>query len=40
MINTIYDEESPYIHPDGKTLYFSSKGHTTMGGFDIFKFDF
>lgn len=36
-INTPYDEESPYIHPDGKTLYFSSKGHTTMGGFDIFK---
>ncbi len=36
-INTSYDEESPFLHPDGKTLYFSSKGHTTMGGFDIFK---
>jgi len=36
-VNTIYDEESPYLHPDGKTLYFSSKGHNTMGGFDIFK---
>lgn len=36
-INTIYDEESPFLHPDGKTLYFSSKGHSTMGGFDIFK---
>lgn len=35
-INTEYDEESPYFHPDGKTLYFSSKGHNTMGGFDVF----
>ncbi len=35
-INTEFDEESPYIHPDGKTLYFSSKGHKNMGGFDIF----
>ena len=36
-INTEYDEESPYLHPDGKTLYFSSVGHKSMGGFDIFK---
>lgn len=36
-INTTYDEESPFLHPDGKTLYFSSKGHSSMGGFDIFK---
>ena len=36
LINTPYDEESPFLHPDGKTLYFSSKGHQTMGGFDIF----
>ena len=36
-INTEYDEESPYLHPDGKTLYFSSVGHRSMGGFDIFK---
>lgn len=35
-INTKYDEEGPFIHPDGITLYFSSKGHVTMGGFDIF----
>lgn len=35
--NTEYDEESPFIHDDGKTLYFSSKGHNTMGGYDIFK---
>jgi outer membrane protein OmpA-like peptidoglycan-associated protein len=37
VINTEYDELSVFIHPDGKTLYFSSKGHKTMGGFDIFK---
>lgn len=36
-INTPFDEEAPYLHPDGKTLYFSSKGHKTMGGFDVFK---
>lgn len=36
-INTTSDEEGPYIHPDGKTLYFSSKGHKGMGGHDIFK---
>lgn len=35
-INTSYDEEGPYIHPDGITLFFSSNGHNTMGGFDIF----
>lgn len=37
LINTQYDEESPFIMPDGKTLYFSSQGHNSMGGFDIFK---
>ena len=36
-INTPYDEDFPNISPDGKTLYFSSKGHTSMGGYDIFK---
>jgi outer membrane protein OmpA-like peptidoglycan-associated protein len=35
-INTQFDEDAPFIHPDGITLYFSSNGHTTMGGFDIF----
>lgn len=35
-INTKYDEAGAFIHPDGKTLYFASKGHKTMGGFDIF----
>ena len=36
-INTRYDEEAVFIHPDGKTMYFSSQGHNTMGGYDIFK---
>ncbi len=35
-INTEYDEESPFINPADNTLYFSSKGHFNMGGFDIF----
>jgi hypothetical protein len=35
-INTSYDEDSPFLHPDGKTLYFSSNGHNSMGGFDMF----
>ncbi|KAA9339938.1 OmpA family protein [Hymenobacter busanensis] len=36
-INTKYDDDSPYLSRDGKTLYFSSRGHNTMGGYDIFK---
>ncbi|BDC98408.1 hypothetical protein PEPS_06890 [Persicobacter psychrovividus] len=36
-INTPYDDDSPFIDYDGKTLYFSSKGRDGMGGFDIFK---
>ncbi len=35
-INTKYDEESPFIHPSGNLLFFSSNGHNTIGGFDIF----
>jgi hypothetical protein len=37
VINTPYDDDAPFIHPDGKTLYFSSKGHNSIGGYDIFK---
>ena len=36
VINTTDDEISVFIHPDGKTLFFSSKGHLSMGGYDIF----
>lgn len=35
-VNTPNDEDAPYIHPDGRTLFFSSKGHENMGGYDIF----
>lgn len=35
-INTIYDEMRPFIHPDGQTLYFSSRGHVGMGNFDLY----
>lgn len=34
-INTEYDEDGAFIHPDGKTFFFASKGHQSMGGFDI-----
>jgi outer membrane protein OmpA-like peptidoglycan-associated protein len=36
-INTAEDEDAPFMHADGVTLFFSSKGHKNMGGFDIFK---
>ena len=36
-INTIYDEEGVFISPDNNYLYFASKGHTSMGGFDVFR---
>ncbi|MBI2722294.1 MAG: PD40 domain-containing protein [Bacteroidetes bacterium] len=39
-INTIYDEDFPNLSPDGKNLYFSSKGHSSMGGYDIFRATF
>ena len=37
VINTEMDEDAIFLQADGKTLYFSSKGHPTMGGYDIFK---
>ena len=36
LINTSSDEMAPFIHPDGRTLYFSSRGHLGMGGADLF----
>ncbi|MDD3875763.1 MAG: OmpA family protein [Bacteroidales bacterium] len=35
-INTRYNDDSPFILSDGKTLFFASKGHDSMGGFDLF----
>jgi hypothetical protein len=36
-VNTIYNEDFPFFSADGMTLYFSSQGHNSMGGFDLFK---
>jgi hypothetical protein len=36
VINTKYDDDAPFIHPDRRTMYYSSKGHNSMGGYDIF----
>lgn len=36
-INTEYDEVDIFLHPDGRTMYFSSEGHNSMGGLDIFR---
>jgi len=36
IINTDFDEETPFITRDGSRLYFSSRGHFNMGGYDIF----
>jgi len=35
-INTKAEEMAPFIHPDNHTLYFASRGHQGMGGFDLF----
>ncbi len=37
VVNTDQDEDFPYLSPDGVTLYFASKGHYSMGGFDIYR---
>ena len=36
-VNTEYDEVLPYYDPVGNDLFFASKGHNSMGGFDLFK---
>jgi outer membrane protein OmpA-like peptidoglycan-associated protein len=40
LINTLYDEDAPSLSADGNTLVFSSQGHNSMGGFDIFRTEF
>ncbi|KAB1064446.1 SPOR domain-containing protein [Salibacter halophilus] len=39
-INTPYDEEFPFFNYSTNTLYFASKGHTSMGGYDIFRSEY
>jgi hypothetical protein len=36
VLNTSGDEDGVFIHPDGKTMYFSSTGHNSIGGYDVF----
>ncbi len=36
-VNTPYDEDYSYLTQDGQYLYFSSKGHNSMGGYDVFR---
>jgi outer membrane protein OmpA-like peptidoglycan-associated protein/tetratricopeptide (TPR) repeat protein len=35
-VNSSYDDQTPHIHPDGQTLYFTSEGHPSMGGKDLY----
>ncbi len=37
MVNTPFADSSPYLSPDGKTLYFASTGHPGFGSSDLFK---
>ncbi len=36
-VNTAEDEDAPFIHADGTTLFYSSKGKSSMGGYDVFR---
>lgn len=36
LVNTAFDDISPFIHANGQTLYFASNGHTGMGGYDLY----
>jgi len=36
-LNTKYNEACIFFHPDGKTIYFSSQGHNSIGGYDVYK---
>ena len=40
LVNTDLDEKFVFIHPNGKTLFFASNGHQTMGSYDIFKTEY
>lgn len=39
VLNTEFNEEYLYLHIDGHTLYFSSRGHNSIGGYDLFRTD-
>lgn len=37
QVNTSFDDCSPYIHPDGRTLFFASRGRAGFGGYDLYR---
>ncbi|MEQ8904900.1 OmpA family protein [Ekhidna sp.] len=37
QVNTIKDETTPFMHPNGTSLYFSANGYPGMGGYDLYK---
>ena len=39
-INTAEDEDFAFLHPDGKSFFFASRGHNSMGGYDIFRSEY
>ncbi len=39
-INTSFDEDAPFVTADGKIMFFSSTGHNSTGGYDVFRSDF
>lgn len=36
-VNTIHDEDMPFLHPNKKVLYYSSNSARSMGGYDVFR---
>ena len=36
IINSVFDEASPFLHANGRTLFFASEGHEGLGGYDLF----
>ena len=36
-VNTEENEDAPFLHPNGLILMYSSEGHNSMGGYDIFQ---
>ena len=39
-VNTVYDDNYPYFAPDGKSFFFASEGHNSMGGYDLFRCEY
>lgn len=37
LVNTAFDEDAPFVSSDGRVLFFQSKGHNSIGGYDLFR---